>query len=149
MSYGFIYLLANRAMPCYYKIGCTERSPHERADELSRSTSAPEPFDVVLYIEVPDFQLREQCLHGHLADFRPNMRREFFVFGPGHLPWVYALFHDYPAAVGFTEVGWPGDIEAAKNYSDPWVDDPQARDGLYLNGPSHPPLEFGGLRLIA
>jgi hypothetical protein len=149
MSYGFIYLLGNRAMPCYYKIGCTERAPHERADELSRSTSVPEPFKVLLYMELEDFQRREQCLHGHLGDFRPNAQREFFLFGPSHMTWLYAVFGCYPHAVSFTDSGWIGDVEQGSTYPDPWVSDPEARDGLLLNGPSDPPIEFGMLRLIA
>jgi hypothetical protein len=148
-SIGFIYLLSNPSMPCYYKIGCTERSPHARAAELSNATGVPEPFRVQLYFETEGFQWREQSLHAHLADFRPNPQREFFVFGPQHLPWLFAIFHKYPSLLAFTECAWESDLRQAYEYPDPWVTDPQARDGLLLNMPSEPPIEYGGLRLVA
>jgi hypothetical protein len=136
-------------MPCYYKIGCTERAPSARAQELSASTSVPAPFRVLLYFETEHFQFREQRLHGHLGDFRPNRSREFFIFGPNHLPWVYALFKHYPNKLGFTECYWEGDIEQAMTYPDPWAEDPDAPDGLWLDMPNFSPIQFGELRLIA
>jgi hypothetical protein len=146
-DYGFIYLLANDAMPCYYKIGCTERAPHRRAAELSSGTAVPHPFRVVLYIEVDNFQAREQALHDHLS-FRVNTQREFFMFGPQHMPWVYSIFRYYPHC-GFTECEWSADLEAAIKHPDVWQEDHDARDGLLLHTPSSPPIGFGELRLVA
>ena len=45
-SKGSVYVLESDAMPGFYKIGWTERSPHERAKELS-GTSVPSPYRVV------------------------------------------------------------------------------------------------------
>lgn len=81
MAYGFVYVLANEAMPNIYKIGCTERSPSKRAEELSNSTSVPTPFFVVCYGEFREFQGVEYQMHQYFADKRVNAGREFF-YGP-------------------------------------------------------------------
>jgi len=60
------------------KIGCTERSPHTRAEELSRSTGVPSPFSVVAYLEVPEFQAVERDFHRWLEAHRVSEFREFF-----------------------------------------------------------------------
>jgi|GEM_PF-2119223 len=77
MSYGFVYMLHNRHMTCF-KIGCTERSPHARAEELSKPTGVPSPFIVACYLETKDFQDIERRMHGWLAEYRLNEQREFF-----------------------------------------------------------------------
>lgn len=78
---GFVYIIVNDYMPGIYKIGCTERSPHERAAELSKPTGVPAPFEVLCYIEVEHFQAEEQALHTWLGDFRISNNREFFEGG--------------------------------------------------------------------
>lgn len=77
MNYGFVYLLHNEFMSVV-KIGCTERSPHARAEELSKPTGVPGPFAVACYAEVRDFQGFERRLHSWLEDYRANDAREFF-----------------------------------------------------------------------
>jgi hypothetical protein len=144
MAYGFVYLLANRAMPCYYKIGCTERAPHQRASELSAGTAVPHPFQVLLYIEASNFQQVEQRLHQELSDFRVNMDREFFCFGPNHMNWLRCVFRSHPERSAYTECEWyeygPHEDVEVETWSD---------DGEYLHMPSHPPIERGELRLVA
>lgn len=81
MSYGFVYILANRAMPNIFKVGFTEKSPTARAIELSRSTGVPLPFDLVCYGEFEDCQSAERDIHENFADKRVNDSREFF-YGP-------------------------------------------------------------------
>jgi hypothetical protein len=98
---GFVYMLANNAMPCYYKIGKTSKSPHRRAAELSATTSVPDRFNVVCYVEVEDANEAERRLHDFLADFRPNFEREFFMFRDEHLPWVIGLFEFHPQRISF------------------------------------------------
>lgn len=77
-SYGFVYLLSNEYMPHVFKIGCSERSPHIRALELSKSTGVPANFDVVCYIEVADPFRIEAELHSLFSDLRISSGREFF-----------------------------------------------------------------------
>lgn len=79
-NYGFVYIMTNPSMKAF-KLGCTERSPHLRADELSSSTGIPEPFEVLCYAEFHDFQKVERELHEFLADDRVSENREFFYEG--------------------------------------------------------------------
>lgn len=78
---GFVYILTNEYMPDVYKVGCTERSPHERAAELSAATGVPAPFKVLCYIECEDFQVVERKFHEWLSEFRISNGREFFSGG--------------------------------------------------------------------
>ncbi|MFD1558325.1 GIY-YIG nuclease family protein [Paraburkholderia silviterrae] len=78
MSYGFVYVLGNDAMPGIYKIGMTDRAPRERMDELSKATAVPLPFDLVMYAQVSDPREVEAGIHGDLAKYRVNSSREFF-----------------------------------------------------------------------
>ncbi len=78
MSYGFVYLLLNRCMPGLIKIGFTERSPSQRAYELSNGTGVPEAFILLAYFELPDARDYEQSLHDVWSECRVNHSREFF-----------------------------------------------------------------------
>lgn len=81
---GFVYILVNDHMPDVYKVGCTERSPHERAAELSGHTSVPAPFRVLCFAEFDDFQAMERRFHEWLAQWRISPQREFFKGGMGY-----------------------------------------------------------------
>lgn len=78
MNYGFVYCMSNDSMPGLYKIGVTERAPSYRRDELSRSTSAPTPFEILMYVEVDSPHEAERFVHEYLSKFRVNEGREFF-----------------------------------------------------------------------
>ncbi|MBD1590237.1 GIY-YIG nuclease family protein [Pseudomonas typographi] len=78
MTYGFIYCLGNQVMPGIYKIGMTDRAPSQRCLELSTSTSAPVPFDLLCYAEVQCAAAIERCLHQQFAECRVSRSREFF-----------------------------------------------------------------------
>jgi hypothetical protein len=139
MSHGFVYLLGNKAMPCYYKIGCTERSPHARAAQISAATGVPHPFQVLLYIEAPNFQRAEQRLHQELADFRASRNREFFCFGPEHMNWLWHAFKEFPGALSFSSPQWhrfAATPYGPDDYEETWV-----HDGGYLCLPSKAPLD--------
>ena len=106
MSYGFVYLIVNREMPNVFKLGFTERSPHLRADELSRSTSVPYQFDVLCYIEVHNCQAVEAELHRFFQNWRVRPDREFFYWHHGNKAAnlaVGALWH-WPNRLAFTLV---------------------------------------------
>lgn len=77
-THGFVYVLKNEYMDDLYKIGCTERSPHARAAEVSNSTGVPVGFQVLCYAEFENFQLAERQLHQWLEPHRVNASREFF-----------------------------------------------------------------------
>lgn len=98
-SIGFVYVLANEHMPNVFKIGCTERSPHARAAELSNHTGVPSAFRVVCYIEVPDFQAVEKRIHAFGAQYRINPNREFF----SEIRWVIEYLYWCPTELAFTD----------------------------------------------
>ena len=77
---GYIYVLANSAMPDLVKVGKTTRTPAERAAELSKVTSVPTPFIVVYEQLVDDCTAAEQFVHTMLQQkgYRESDNREFF-----------------------------------------------------------------------
>lgn len=75
---GYVYVLANDAMPGLLKIGRTSRPPRVRARELSAATGVPGPFRVVHAVRVDDAVAVERGLHERLAGDRYRARREFF-----------------------------------------------------------------------
>lgn len=77
---GYVYVLANPAMPGLLKIGRTSDNPEGRARELSGTTAAAQPFSVVYYRHFSDCVAAEVDCHRVLGDrgLRENNRREFF-----------------------------------------------------------------------
>lgn len=77
---GFLYVLANSAMPGLVKVGKTNRSPAERAAELSAATGLPTPFIVVFEQLFEDCDDAERFVHALLSEkgFRVADNREFF-----------------------------------------------------------------------
>lgn len=120
MGFGFVYLMSNGAMPFVYKIGMTERAPHQRLAELSASTSAPVPFVLNCFIEVENARLVEAEMHAALADFRLNPSREFFAFHPGNMPDLLGAFKYHPAALTYAECDISEMYFQGKEILDPW-----------------------------
>ena len=77
---GYLYVLANSAMPGIVKIGKTTRSSTERATELSKVTGLPTPFIVVYEQLFENCSSAEMFVHTFLTDkgFRISENREFF-----------------------------------------------------------------------
>ncbi len=77
---GYLYVLANSAMPGLVKVGKTTRTPSERAIELSGATGLPTPFIVVYEQLFQDCSAAESFVHIYLAQkcFRVSDNREFF-----------------------------------------------------------------------
>lgn len=99
-KYGFVYALYNVAHRGLYKIGCTEKAPHARAEELSRGTGVPSEFHVAAYIECQGFQQVEHDIHLALAPFRSNAKREFFAAPPDLI--ARCMFH-HPRMLTWTD----------------------------------------------
>ncbi|WP_121352948.1 GIY-YIG nuclease family protein [Pseudomonas aeruginosa] len=102
MNYGFIYCLGNQAMPGIYKVGMTERAPLQRRDELSNSTSAPLPFELLCFGQVIDPRDVESDIHSALSDRRVNQYREFF-YGP--FSRIADFIRDYSNGFALTSYG--------------------------------------------
>jgi tetratricopeptide (TPR) repeat protein len=77
---GFLYVLANSAMPGLVKVGKTTRTPSERAGELSGVTGIPTPFIVIYEQLFQDCDAAETFVHTYLAQkgHRVSDAREFF-----------------------------------------------------------------------
>lgn len=74
---GWVYVIANPAMPNVCKIGMTTRTPEERAQEL-HDTGSPAPYHVVAKWPVADVRAAEQAAQAALARFRASDAREWF-----------------------------------------------------------------------
>ena len=80
---GCVYILKNEAMPDLIKIGYTMETAEKRANDLSRSTGVPMPFEVVTdfaRLELEHCKTLEKEIHKELAEYRINPRREFFRY---------------------------------------------------------------------
>lgn len=77
----YIYILINPSLAGLLKIGRTNRSPEQRAIELSNSTNMPTPFIVAYEEEVLDSYVAEKLVHQELTrqGFRVSDSREFFA----------------------------------------------------------------------
>jgi len=77
---SFIYIMSSEANKDLLKIGKTERTPEERAKELSGSTSTPFPFRVEHYYCIPRELLNqtELNIHQQLKKVGKHASKEFF-----------------------------------------------------------------------
>ncbi len=79
MTEGYVYILNNPELRRdVFKIGMTQRTPEERARELSSSSGVPSEYIVVYEEFVPDCKLAERIIHDRLEEFRVTSNREFF-----------------------------------------------------------------------
>jgi len=76
---GYVYLMRNRSMPAKVKIGFTMGDTNERANQLSKPTGVPEPFEVVGKIATPWPREVESEVHRQLSGLRVSKNREFFI----------------------------------------------------------------------
>ena len=76
---GFVYAIANDAMPGLVKIGATTRDPIERLHEARACTWAPPSFRIIAEAGTGDAFGTERAIHALLAPRRADARREFFV----------------------------------------------------------------------
>jgi hypothetical protein len=76
-SAGYVYILTNPALPGLLKIGKTTRTPQLRAEELSKPTGVPMPFEVAYSLYGIDCHRVEKRVHQQLSTVRVR-GREFF-----------------------------------------------------------------------
>lgn len=79
-SRGYVYALINPSMQGLVKVGRTQRSPKNRAAELSGATGVPTPFIVVYHEHFEDCEQAESVIHSLLEGqgYRISDSREFF-----------------------------------------------------------------------
>lgn len=110
---GHVYVLTNRAIPGFVKIGRTTRSPEERARELS-STGVPRKWEVHFAIFVPDCAAVERQVHADLKACRDSRDREFFkIASPEGQKAIQRRAEENIAK----HPGWPDPI-SMKNHAD-------------------------------
>lgn len=80
MKYGYVYILTNEYFPDLVKIGYTDRSPLERANELSRRTGVPGNFAVYKFWKLPDARTWESRIFSEFQGYRET--GEFFRLKP-------------------------------------------------------------------
>ena len=73
-----VYILESSSMPEMVKIGYTKNDPIERANQLSKSTGVPTPFNVVYSYSCFNGERIEKAVHKHFRKKRVNNQREFF-----------------------------------------------------------------------
>ncbi|MBI4618705.1 MAG: GIY-YIG nuclease family protein [Desulfobacterales bacterium] len=95
---GWIYVLINPTFQQnLLKIGVTQRTPEERAIEMSRQTGLPTPFSVYFKIEVSKCNIVERIIHDKLAKYRYAANREFFeVSLEEAVSFIKKVADDYP-----------------------------------------------------
>jgi hypothetical protein len=109
---GWIYILANSSMSGILKIGRTDRTPSERADELSAATGVPTPFLIVWEEETGDSAAAEAEIHRLLADHRINLGREFFkIDTKSAIQIVTRACSSYPIGIKVSDDKVPHDTE--------------------------------------
>jgi hypothetical protein len=74
---GYIYCLSNPFYVDMYKIGMTERTPEERAKELSR-TGVPGSFKIEFAKKVSNPKQKEKKIHTFLKSRGQHVDKEFF-----------------------------------------------------------------------
>jgi hypothetical protein len=138
---GFLYVLANSAMPGVVKVGKTTRSPVERASELSGATGLPTPFIVVYEQLFQDCSAAESFVHVYLArqGYRVADNRDFFN-APVNL--VVKAISLAPGAMDDAQFAVPAPVEEDDLLP---ASAPDELDGLSLssspassNAPSYP-----------
>ena len=74
---GYVYVLSNESMPGIYKIGCTSRTPYDRAKDLY-TTGVPSRFVVEYFLYIDNYQYIEKLIHKRLHNYKLN--KEFFKY---------------------------------------------------------------------
>jgi hypothetical protein len=73
-----VYILESISIPEMVKIGYTKNDPIERANQLSKSTGVPTPFNVVYSYSCFNGERIEKAAHKHFRKQRVSNQREFF-----------------------------------------------------------------------
>lgn len=81
MTPGYVYVLTNKAMPNYVKVGCSIYGGTSRARQLS-SSSIPFPFHLAFEMAFYHCRSLEKSAHKILSPYRVARDREFFSCTP-------------------------------------------------------------------
>lgn len=90
MKYGYVYILTNENIPNLVKIGYTDRTPLERANELSRHTGVPGNWEVYQFWKLPDARIWESRIFEEFKEYRET--GEFFKLKPTKAKEIILIF---------------------------------------------------------
>ena len=109
---GKVYILTNKAMPGYIKIGKTFQDDVETRMQGLYQSGVPLPFECYYAAVVPDAQSLEKSLHAAFDDVRPNKNREFFNLDPYRAKVIIQLLEIEEVTPREQVVSYPDDEEA-------------------------------------
>lgn len=95
-----VYILTNLSMPGLIKIGSTQKTAHERAEELY-TTGVPTPFKVAYSIPSECPEILEEILHKRFKKYRTNKNREFFRYSADR---VIEWLKNRPSSIGLYDI---------------------------------------------
>lgn len=75
---SWVYVLSNESIPGLLKIGSTQKSPEERAKQISRGTGIPTEFNVEFAFKCFNAERLEREIHRYFKAMRISKDREFF-----------------------------------------------------------------------
>lgn len=79
---GIIYVLKNKSMQGFYKIGITQRDIHSKIAELSNNSGVSDPFELVYGYPVGNCKEAEKALHKAFDKQGWPQNKEFFKINP-------------------------------------------------------------------
>jgi hypothetical protein len=87
MNQGWVYVFVNSSLPGLAKVGRTNRSPAQRAAEISAATGVPTPFVLAFEQAFDDCVEAERQVHAELdrRGMRVAQNREFFHASPSDI----------------------------------------------------------------
>ena len=79
-------------MPGLVKIGKTRLTVEMRAEQLSRASGVPRPYEIIFSQFVYNCDGLERLIHSELAKCRDTKNREFFIYAPDDaIAWVRSI----------------------------------------------------------
>ena len=95
-----VYILTNLSMPGLIKIGSTQKTAYERAEELY-TTGVPTPFKVAYSIPSEYPETLEDILHKRFKQYRITKNREFFRYSADR---VIEWLKNRPSSIGLYDI---------------------------------------------
>ena len=83
---GSVYILVNKSMPGWIKVGRTQGLASQHARRMTRKTGVSEPFEVAYEVRCERSEELEQDMHRELQEYRR----------PGQTFYAYPIDYEYP-----------------------------------------------------
>ena len=83
---GSVYILVNKSMPGWIKVGHTQGLASQHARRMTRKTGVSEPFEVAYEVRCERSEDLEQDIHRELQEYRR----------PGPTFYAYPIDYEYP-----------------------------------------------------